>query len=76
MTSMLDAVGSLMSKVQTQSDSLSKTITDASKADQITDQELLGINFKLGQYNAMMEATSNIAKSTTEMLKTLAQRSS
>jgi len=76
MTNMLDAVGSLMSKVQTQSDSLSKTITEAANKTEISDQELLGINFKLGQYNAMMEATSNIAKSTTEMLKTLAQRSS
>ena len=74
--SMLDAVASLMTKVQGQSDNLSQEISTAASAKEISDQELLGINFKLGQYNAMMEATSNIAKSTTDMLKTLAQRSS
>ena len=84
--SMLDAVSSLMTKVNAQSRDLEKTITDASQKQDtvdangntiaaISDQEMLGLNFQLGQYNAMMEATSNITKSTTDMLKTLAQRS-
>lgn len=37
-------------------------------------EELLPIQFEMGQYTALMEATSSVTKSITEMLKSLAQR--
>lgn len=72
--SMLDAISKLMGSIKIQSDKLSGSIIEASSKESISDQELLGINFKLGQYNAMMEATSNIAKSTTDVLRSIAQK--
>lgn len=72
--SMLDAINSLMGKVRVLSDKLSDSITEASNKESISDQELLGINFKLGQYNAMMESTSSIANSTTDVLRSVAQK--
>ncbi|MDR3175530.1 MAG: EscF/YscF/HrpA family type III secretion system needle major subunit [Desulfovibrio sp.] len=50
------------------------------KMDQISGQEnlgpdeLLSLQFEMGQYTALMEATSTVTKSVTEMLKSLAQR--
>ena len=37
---------------------------------------MLMIQFEIGQYNAMVEMLSSISKSLTDMMKTLAQRSS
>lgn len=36
--------------------------------------EMLELQFQMGQYNAAMESLSNVTKSLTDMLKTLAQR--
>lgn len=49
-----------------------KNITNA---DGTVDQEqLLNLQFAMGQYNAMLETTSAVTKSIQDMLKTLAQR--
>lgn len=37
-------------------------------------EDLLPLQFEMGQYTALMEATSTVAKSITDMLKSLAQR--
>ena len=37
-------------------------------------EELLPLQFEMGQYTALMEATSSVTKSITEMLKSLSQR--
>jgi type III secretion protein F len=75
---MMEAVHSLMSSVNAKSDSVQSQIENATKNEkgELGQQEMLDIQFQLGQYNAMLEAASSIAKSTTEMLKTLAQRTS
>ena len=36
----------------------------------------ISLQFEIGQYNAMMEALSTVTKSMTDMMKSLAQRSS
>ena len=36
--------------------------------------EMLNIQFYMGQYNALLEMTSTVSKSLTDMMKTLAQR--
>ena len=65
---------------------LSAKLDDISKIDRdpetegvqsnISQEEMLMIQFEIGQYNAMVEMLSSISKSLTDMMKTLAQRSS
>ena len=42
----------------------------------ISQEQMLLIQFEIGQYNAMVEMLSSVSKSLTDMMKTLAQRSS
>ena len=73
---LMSAIHTVMSSVATQNATLSSDIQNAtSGGKELEQEELLGIQFKLGQYNATLEAASSIAKSATDMLKTLAQRS-
>jgi type III secretion protein F len=73
----MEAVHSLMSSVNAKSTSVQSEIENAvGNKEELGQQEMLNIQFQLGQYNAMLEAASSIAKGTTEMLKTLAQRTS
>ena len=75
---MLQAVHTLMSAVQSKSGDLESKISAATSDSQkeLKQEDLLTIQFQIGQYNAMLEAASSIAKGTTDMLKTLAQRTS
>ena len=62
-------------------DDLSKVSTEGTTgADGVTSsisqEEMLVLQFEIGQYNAMVEMLSSISKSLTDMMKTLAQRSS
>ncbi|MDR0441296.1 MAG: type III secretion protein [Candidatus Accumulibacter sp.] len=77
------AVQQLMTAVQTRSSDLETEInaatsrTDAEgKKLELKQEEILEMQFDIGQYNALLEAASSIAKGTTDMLKTLAQRTS
>ncbi|GHU32811.1 type III secretion protein [Betaproteobacteria bacterium] len=75
--SMLEAVHTLMSSVETKATSMQEKIEKATQnKDELEQMDLLNIQFQLGQYNAMIEAASSIAKGTTEVLKSLAQRTS
>ena len=75
---MLQAVHTLMSAVQSKSTDLEGKISAATSDSQkeLKQEDLLTIQFQIGQYNAMLEAASSIAKGTTDMLKPLAQRTS
>jgi type III secretion protein F len=75
------AVQQLMTAVQNRSTSLESEIntattrTDANgNALELKQEEILELQFNIGQYNALLETASSIAKGTTDMLKTLAQR--
>jgi type III secretion protein F len=75
------AVSSLMNKLGAYSQNFQGQIEEATqnitREDGSIDQEaLLKVQFQMGQYNALMELTSSIGKSVTDMLKTLAQRTS
>ena len=43
---------------------------------EISQTQMLQLQFEIGQYNAMLEMVSTVSKSLTDMMKTLAQRSS
>ncbi|MDR2367091.1 MAG: EscF/YscF/HrpA family type III secretion system needle major subunit [Deltaproteobacteria bacterium] len=42
----------------------------------VAQEDLLYMQYEMGQYNALMELSSNIVKSMTETLKSLAQKTS
>ena len=75
-------------RIITRGEDLSKRIEDITKvstdsvsgtdgvSSSISQEEMLVIQFEIGQYNAMVEMLSSISKSLTDMMKTLAQRSS
>lgn len=56
---------------------LEERIKDLSEDGATIDQtDMLEVQFYIGQYNAMLEMVSSVSKSLTDMMKTLAQRSS
>ena len=44
--------------------------------EELSNEQMISLQFEVGQYNAMMEALSTVTKSMTDMMKSLAQRSS
>ncbi|MDR0379890.1 MAG: EscF/YscF/HrpA family type III secretion system needle major subunit [Candidatus Accumulibacter sp.] len=71
------AVFELMGTVQNRSSTLEKEINEkVGNGDQLEQQDLLKMQFEIGQYNALIETASSIGKGVTDMLKTLAQRTS
>jgi type III secretion protein F len=53
---------------------LQAKMNELSSKEELGPEELLPLQFEMGQYTALMEATSSVTKSVTEMLKSLAQR--
>ncbi|MGN1037809.1 MAG: EscF/YscF/HrpA family type III secretion system needle major subunit [Mailhella sp.] len=47
-----------------------------SDGEEISNEQMIQLQFEVGQYNALMEALSSVTKSMTDMMKSLAQRSS
>ena len=43
---------------------------------EISNEQMIQLQFEVGQYNALMESLSTVTKSMTDMMKSLAQRSS
>ncbi len=81
--STIDSIIDRASSLETKIDDLTKTTTTTDPAtgetvttSSISQEEMLMIQFEIGQYNAMVEMLSSISKSLTDMMKTLAQRSS
>ncbi|MBI9092606.1 MAG: hypothetical protein JEZ12_25600 [Desulfobacterium sp.] len=60
-------VTSAATKLQTQ-------IATALDSDDIDPMKMLDLQFKMGRFNAMVEATSSVTKGLTDTAKTLAQR--
>lgn len=59
-------------------DSLSKMNTDLKSQigsfEDLTPENLLNLQFQMGQYNTMVELTSSISKSLSDNLKSIAQK--
>lgn len=54
---------------------LQDKISTLSSQGEISPEDMLDIQFAMGQYNAKLEMTSSLTKSMQDMLKSLAQRS-
>jgi type III secretion protein F len=64
-----------MSGITDKSDALQKRMDQmTANKDGISQQDLLSLQFEMGQYNAMIESVSNVTKSLTDTLKSLAQK--
>ncbi|MBR6625513.1 MAG: type III secretion protein [Mailhella sp.] len=81
--STIDSIIDRADSLETKIDDLTKTTTttdpttgESVTTSSISQEEMLMIQFEIGQYNAMVEMLSSISKSLTDMMKTLAQRSS
>lgn len=68
------AFENLNTKVTASADSLNKEITTALAADDLDPMQMLSLQFNMGRFNAMVEATSSVTKGLTDTAKTLAQR--
>lgn len=53
---------------------LNKHMEDLAKGNKLSQEEMISLQFQVGQYNAMMEALATVTKSMTDMMKSLAQR--
>ena len=60
--------------ISTKGADLQAKMNEIAGKEELGPEELLPLQFEMGQYTALMEATSSVTKSITEMLKSLAQR--
>ena len=55
-------------------ESLNARMEKLAKGDSLSQEEMVSLQFEVGQYNAMVEALATLTKSMTDMMKSLAQR--
>ena len=61
--------------VSTKGTELNTKMATLAEGDELSNEQMISLQFEIGQYNAMMEALSTVTKSMTDMMKSLAQRS-
>ena len=54
--------------------SLTSKMEQLAKGDKLSQEDMVSLQFQVGQYNAMMESLATVTKSMTDMMKSLAQR--
>ena len=63
----LDSIGKKGEALQTK-------MNDLLSQDEVSPEDMMALQFEVGQYNARMESLSSVTKSMTDMMKSLAQR--
>ena len=61
--------------ISTKGSDLNARMQELSDGSELSNEQMISLQFEIGQYNAMMEALSTVTKSMTDMMKSLAQRS-
>lgn len=69
------AFSSILQAIQTREDELKTSMSDLKGEQQISDQEMLRLQFQVNQYNVFLETASTITKALTDQAKQMAQRS-
>ncbi|WP_022665959.1 EscF/YscF/HrpA family type III secretion system needle major subunit [Desulfospira joergensenii] len=64
----------LQGKVSSAGEDLQGDITKALEGEDLDPMQMLDLQFKMGRFNAMVEAASSVTKGLTDTAKTLAQR--
>ena len=62
--------------ISTKGSDLNAKMETLGEGSELSNEQMISLQFEIGQYNAMMEALSTVTKSMTDMMKILAQRSS
>ncbi|MCB7456903.1 EscF/YscF/HrpA family type III secretion system needle major subunit [Sutterella wadsworthensis] len=71
-----DMFSRMTEQISSKSTDLMSKMNDLSQKDSLDTTDMLALQFEIGQYNAMLEATSTITKSLTDEAKQIAQRAS
>ena len=61
--------------ISTKGSDLNSKMENLADGSELSNEQMISLQFEIGQYNAMMEALSTVTKSMTDMMKSLAQRS-
>ena len=71
-----DAFSSIMQAIQGREDELSASMSKLQEGNkEISDHDMLKLQFQVNQYNVFLETASTITKALTDQAKQLAQRS-
>lgn len=71
-----DMFNTSLDKVSQKGQALTEKMSSVMSGEKVSTEQMLALQFQVGQYNAMMESISTVTKSMTDLLKSLAQRSS
>ena len=71
-----DMFSRMTEQISSKSTDLMSKMNDLSQKDSLDTTDMHALQFEIGQYNAMLEATSTITKSLTDEAKQIAQRAS
>lgn len=69
--SMFETASKAISK---KGEALQNQITDLQTQEEISTDDMLKLQFSMGQYNSLIESISTVTKSITDTMKSLAQR--
>ncbi len=74
------SISEMFAKIQTnlstQAAGLEDEMNKLANKNEVTEMDMLDMQFKIGRYNMLLEATSTITKSLTDEAKQIAQRAS
>ena len=60
--------------VSTKGAELNAQMEQIAQGDELSNEQMISLQFAVGQYNTLMESLSTVTKSMTDMMKSLAQR--
>ena len=64
-----------LDQVSQKGSDLNAKMAEIAQGDELSNEQMISLQFEIGQYNTLMEALSTITKSMTDMMKSIAQRS-
>ena len=66
----------MSTSLSNKAEALNKQMNDLSTKDELSQEQMLDLQFQIGQYNAMLEMVSTVTKSLVDECKQVAQRAS
>ena len=66
----------MSTSLSNKTEALNKQMNDLSTKDELSQEQMLDLQFQIGQYNAMLEMVSTVTKSLVDECKQVAQRAS
>ena len=66
----------MTNSLSTKAADLNSKMTELSQGDELSQEQMLDLQFQVGQYNAMLEMVSTVTKSLVDECKRVAQRAS